>query len=67
MNILSAPGDNSGPCLKLCSHIKCQEIRQMAAKACPICKKPIGYKQPFFVYEERLFHACCLRAEKEGN
>jgi len=64
---LQKPGTKHGPCAAHCEHQDCCESRQMAASACPICNKPIGYGNQFYDLAENdidpfasgLVHASC--------
>lgn len=38
------PGSKHGPCVdNSCGHKLCGEARVLAAKTCPLCKKPLGF------------------------
>jgi len=62
--ILSAPGTKIGPCKKSCKHKDCAEIKTMAATACTVCLKNIGYDTRFYQLEDKtLVHALCIETE----
>jgi hypothetical protein len=41
--ILWKPGSKLGPCWN-CTHFRCNHMRQLARRTCPICKKALGYQ-----------------------
>ncbi len=53
--------NSSIPCSKNCGHRKCVEMRRIADSACLSCGDKIGYGTPYIEFEERLFHAKCLK------
>lgn len=63
---LHKPGTKFGPCVAECAHVDCAETRTMAATACRICGKPIGYDTRFYDgHEKGLTHALCLEEQVE--
>lgn len=57
-------GTKLGPCEGACQHPDCAETRRMAADACGICGKPIGYDTRFYDRKlNGLAHAECVEME----
>jgi hypothetical protein len=70
--VIQKPGAKYGPCKKACAHLDCAAGREIAAKVCPECDKPIGYDTPFAHYTgkaglERTYHNLCLEIMAENE
>ena len=60
-SVIRSPGARHGPCLDLCIHQDCLELRAIAAAICPLCQQPIGYDNRFYRDQiHGLVHAICL-------
>jgi excisionase family DNA binding protein len=47
-SIIGIHSGGQGICPELCTHLDCIAARQIALEQCRICKKQIGYNQPFY-------------------
>ncbi len=65
--VISTPGTDYGPCSKACSHRDCVWQRGTAARPCSLCRKPIGFEQPFLEYDGDVAHAACLEERNDGE
>jgi hypothetical protein len=57
---LPAPGGSCGPCTDACEHVHCGIIRTLAARPCPFCGEPNGFKTALYAYATRCGHADCI-------
>lgn len=46
--IVSAPGEEYGPCSEACTHPDCLAKAQLAEAVCPLCGERIGYETRFY-------------------
>jgi hypothetical protein len=51
--ILWKPGSKLGPCWN-CTHFRCNHMRQLARRTCPICKKALGYQSRLIEFSSAL-------------
>lgn len=49
-------GVEIGPCVEICTHMDCADLRELAGLACTRCQKPIGYDR---LYYNGPVHADC--------
>lgn len=64
--IVTAPGEDGGPCDELCFHCDCMELRANAALICAICKKSIGFEVAYMQFDLKIAHVRCV-AENQIN
>jgi hypothetical protein len=57
---IDPPGVNYGPCCDPCAHRDCTWQRETAARACCLCKKPVGFGRLFYEHEGDVAHQDCL-------
>lgn len=51
------PPGKGALCATACEHEACRLVREIAAKACMLCKKELGFGVPIYCYPTRLGHA----------
>ena len=64
---LPAPGTKLGPCAAECKHIDCAQTRRDATAECGKCDRPIGYDEPLYRIDGKLYHAYCIEIDNGGD
>src|SRR5947209_5331785 len=51
------PPGRGALCVEPCDHETCRLVRDVAARPCMLCKKPLGFGTAVYCYPTRLGHA----------
>jgi len=63
--IIPKPGSDY-LCATACVHEDCADLRKLAADACGVCKKPIGYGVKWAVFGKFPAHYICVLEATNG-
>lgn len=65
--LIHHPGHANGPCPGPCTHLGCQQLREMASQNCEVCGTPIGYECNFYEIANGSYaHALCYELKASG-